>query len=148
MGCGCTGAVPLTVGLTDGFTDERGQQRARAVMCGTCPAREGDRCAPAGHTVRRMVLDGGCPRGRHPDAAGVVRWLGTEWYGVPAALRWAYGLARRWLGLPRLTGPLPGCGCHKPSKDDWLRFAAAYPRAAGVIQAVGRRIARRSTPRR
>jgi hypothetical protein len=132
--CGCD-KVPLTVKATD----TRETVRARSAMCLLCPGggRTGA-CAETGETVEHMVRHGGCPLGRHPDAAGIVRWQGMEWMGVPAVIRWAWPVLRRLHGLPALTGPLPGCGCHLAAKEAWLAFQRERPATARRIQAVGR----------
>jgi hypothetical protein len=121
MGCGCGGSMPVP--LTVGWSDQRDTIRARAVMCGVCPEMVDGTCRLTGKGRRHMATAGGCPIGRHPDEGGVVRWLETDWLGVPAPVRWTWWLARRWLGLPALTGPLPGCGCHRALKDIWDRYA-------------------------
>lgn len=139
MSCGCNKATAPNVTLTI----DRGQHRARYIQCATCTHATGDlatdaRCGYDGKPLRQRVLgEDACPLGRHPDERGIVRdaW-GDEWAGVPAPTRWTYPLVRRWLGLPPLTGALPGCGCFVPAKTDWLRFAAEHPATARVIRAV------------
>lgn len=69
----------------------------------------------------------GCPLGRHPDARGIVRLNGVEWYGLPWPVRviLRVGIVRRSLGLPPLTGreqPHDGCGCVRALKVIWMRL--------------------------
>lgn len=63
-----------------------------------------------------------------------VRWLWTDWYGVPYPLRVVLALRGVWevRWRPSLwwkairwrlsRAYLPGCGCWKPGKDLWLRI--------------------------
>lgn len=100
-------------------------QQERAVMCWSCPTVHGGpwggkRVCEDGETVRVKVSIGGkgCPRGNHPDKAGVIQWCGLAWYGVPAPIRWA---ARVLHPSHRAFHWWPGCSCIKPLKDLWLQ---------------------------
>lgn len=109
MGCGCQAKA-----------DDRGRERSCAVMCAVCPERGGPICTVKELPIRQIIelrLD--CPLGHHPDKLGVLCWLGLRWYGVPAIVRWLYPILRRLHGWPKLTGPLPWCGCLKRLKDLW-----------------------------
>lgn len=92
-------------------------RRTNAAMCVLCPEL-GMRVRADWSTVAVCTVDGrafgprgerreACPRGRHADEQGMVRWLGSRWRGVPYPLR--VRLRRRGVELKR--GPLPGCGC-------------------------------------
>lgn len=97
-------------------------RRARAVLCHSCVWASRERgqhrrwtavgCTVSGKTVEHHVSScaPSCPKKKHPDMAGMVRWLWIEWYGVPKPLRW----------VVRPTGPVPGCGCIKVLKNAWL----------------------------
>ncbi len=103
-------------------------RRARAVICHTCLWVEhstdgpwtgvGVLCTISGKPVEQHIQScaPSCPRKRHPDQTGMVRFMGMEWYGVPRFLRWVLA--------GRLTGTVPGCGCHARLKRLWLRFTA------------------------
>lgn len=103
MSCGCN-AAPTPPGTL----------RARAAICHLCIYAERDDVAPwtvgavactiSGKSVVDHIRGVPCPKGKHPDAGGIVRFpFGMKRAGVPKEFRW---LMRR-----RLTGPLPGCGC-------------------------------------
>jgi hypothetical protein len=130
--CGCSngGLIQPTVKATD----SREALRSRAAMCGLCIGGTRGPCPETGRDAAEMVRDGGCPLGRHPDGRGIVRWQGTEWLGVPAVIRWAWPVLRRLHGLPALTGPLPGCGCHAASKAAWLAFQRERPATARLLR--------------
>lgn len=123
-GGGCGSHVPVTIERQRSWADTE----ANAVMCALCLRAAAGDCPQTGQPADIMAFTGGCPIGRHPDAAGLVRWLRVRWMGVPAPIRWAWPVLRRWLGLPPLSGPLPGCGCLLRSKAAWtqLRAAAAW----------------------
>lgn len=106
----------------------------RAAMCATCrPAR---RLGLDGEDFPTLCVNGApllamiggesatCPRGRWPDEAGNVRWLGLVWMGAPFWLRY-------WI-RHKLSRPLPGCGCWARGKRAWL---AMQPLGARVIRA-------------
>lgn len=101
--------------------------RTKAAMCASCPNHVTDdtgsvsRCGARLNASIRINGEasewwsrGECPRGRFPDADGVVRWSGVRWYGVPAPIRW-------WLRWRNPVHPkpssFPGCGCIKRLKD-------------------------------
>lgn len=100
-------------------------RRARSIICHWCIYAEHD-TGPWDGTAVTCTVDGlsvethctscrpSCPVGKHPDLNGMVRFMGIEWYGVPAFLRW--------LLVFKLTGNVPGCGCVRVLKDLWLRF--------------------------
>lgn len=98
-------------------------QSERAAMCLTCACREGtgsmaDTCGVTGMFVATHILGKPCPRGRHPDAKGLVSAFGVKWRGVPM-------VDRVWL---RATGQLssiralPQCGCWHRAKT-FVEFA-------------------------
>jgi hypothetical protein len=103
MTCGCKPSVsPVRVDIA-----------SRAAMCQTCPrsikAADGSAitCTALGRPIEEIVVVGvECPDGRHPDAAGVVRWAGADWLGVPEPIRW-----RLVWDLGREPQGLIGCGC-------------------------------------
>lgn len=88
----------------------------KTAMCETCPAgtlgpsrygRGVVACSIDGKPIAKAITRA-CPRGRHPDAEGIVRWAGIRWFGVPMPLRVKLRLwhprhprLRRW----------DGCGC-------------------------------------
>jgi hypothetical protein len=85
----------------------------RAAMCQTChrsvksAAGSAITCTVLGRPIVEVVTTGiTCPDGRHPDAAGVVRWAGADWLGVPEPIRW-----RLVWDLGREPQGLIGCGC-------------------------------------
>jgi hypothetical protein len=101
-------------------------RRARALMCTFCIYAEHDAdgplhgqaitCTIGGRPVADYILScqPSCPKGKHPDTSGIVRFAGVRWYGVPRFLRW--------LAAGRLTGAVPGCGCVLVLKNLWLRL--------------------------
>ncbi len=97
-----------------------------AIMCGACPRRNGFvDCSVDG----KPMLSRPCPREKHPDAIGRVRWLGIRWYGVPAPIRW-YGSAGLYaevcgLGANVKWRDLPGCGCIVRLKD-WTKGITSW----------------------
>jgi len=104
MGCGCR-QRPLA--------ETASLPASRAAMCQTC--RHAERNSDGGATACTLVQltiahvvqsPDVCPIGRHPDAAGRVRWLGLEWLGVPEPIRWRLVWA-----LGREPRGLTGCGC-------------------------------------
>jgi hypothetical protein len=144
--CGCNNA-PIWPSI--GETDAPGRSPAHAMACGAmcvlCVGGRRGACPATGRDALAMAVEGSCPLGRHPDGRGIVRWQGTEWMGVPAVIRWAWPVLRRLHGLPALSGPLPGCGCHAASKEAWLAFQRERPATARRIQAVGQTIIGRLT---
>lgn len=100
--------------------------RAKSAICHLCIYAERDAVSPWVVGAVSCSVDGKpieshimakvptCLKGKHPDAQGMVKWLGILWYGTPYPMR---VLLRR-----RLTGPLPGCGCMKWAKLLWLRI--------------------------
>lgn len=116
----------------------------RAAMCQTCPrsiksaAGSAITCTVLGRPVVEVVTTGmPCPDGRHPDAAGVVRWAGLRWLGVPEPLRWRLVWA-----LGREPRGLSGCGCVEAVKasragpwlEPWLEGVQALrTRLAGFM---------------
>lgn len=108
MGCGC-GSASRRSGAID---------RAAAVML---LATRADLSIPIADQPQRVLR---CL----PDSAGVVRWLGVRWYGVPKPIRllWSNPDVREALGLPALSAPLYGCGCVVLMKDAWIRAKAAF----------------------
>lgn len=116
----CTGCQPMT-------GDEFAALRVRLCMCRFCAGAKADRCPRDGEAIgaKLVPVTYSCPRRRHPDADGIVRWLGVRWYGVPMPLR-----ALAWLLHARGTRPLreyvrtyAGCGCVKVLRDFWDRIA-------------------------
>jgi hypothetical protein len=111
--------------------------RTAMLMCLDCPdyqtRHDGKRpiayCGKAradvvGLTAKgKTVLMMPCPRKRHPDALGRVRWLGMFWYGVPypMRLRRSKRLARLF-GVKPYTRPPAGCGCMAWAKTLWLKL--------------------------
>ncbi len=93
-----------------------------AIMCGACPRRRGFiECRVDG----KPMLSRPCPKGKHPDDVGRVRWLGIRWHGIPAPIRW-YGLAGLYaktlgIGARVKWRDLPGCGCVVRLKDLWVK---------------------------
>lgn len=70
-----------------------------------------------GVPIVHRITAGQCPLNRHPDPAGVVKWAGIRWLGVPYPLRlWA------WLMHPKHPRPssIRQCGCIKPLKELWI----------------------------
>lgn len=62
-----------------------------------------------------------------PNRRGHVRWLGVDWIGVPAPVRW-------WMVEVRgveLSGPLEGCGCCRRLRGWW--YARAWRRAGRIV---------------
>ncbi len=104
---------------------DRDRARTAAAMCFACRARDGETCRDSGKPCTEMVK-GVCPRGRHPNPAGVVRWVGVTWHGVPAPIRW--GLVYRH-GEPRK--PLAGCGCVAALKRFWVDDGAGDGEPSG-----------------
>ena len=92
------------------------QRRSRAVMCDCCKHSDGLQCRKSGFGALVIVSapKAICPIRRHPNENGVVRWLGIEWYGVPAPIRWRV--------KKHLSGTLGGCGCIRRLKDLWVRI--------------------------
>ncbi len=101
-------------------------RRARALLCQVCIYAEHDSggpwdgqavtCTISGKPVTAHIMScaPSCPKGKHPDKDGIVKFAWVKWYGVPRFLRW--------LLAGRLTGSVPGCGCCKWAKDKWLRL--------------------------
>lgn len=89
-------------------------------MCGAC-SRLG--------TYSLCTIDGKapcsrpCPRGHHPDADGIIRWMGLRWFGVPYPIRlWGRtGMYTETTGLASKTDwrKLEGCGCLVVAKRLW-----------------------------
>lgn len=78
-----------------------------AAMCAACAAERNGVCRASGHAAASHFMGGApCPRRRHADPAGVVRWLGLRWWGAPILVRWRLAV-RAGMRRPRL----PGCGC-------------------------------------
>jgi hypothetical protein len=139
MGCACK---PTLVLFDPG---------ARAAMCDTCPrvARakgvdgiaRGVRCTVHGGDVASLVMRqiATCPRGRWPDEAGVVRWLGVRWLGVPMPLR--HRLEQRYGRAVRLSA----CGCVAGLKRFWIEEAEGMGRwdIAGMVRAIAKAISTR-----
>jgi hypothetical protein len=84
----------------------------RSAMCRACPERAGDglgTCGLAGKPVEVMIQRGGCPIWAFP-IAGIVRWLGVRWRGVPYPIR-----LYLWVRHGTHPAKWPGCGClHVP----------------------------------
>lgn len=124
---GGDGGSPMTCGSCQASQQST---RAKSVICHLCIYAERDPVSPWVNGAISCSIDGKpieshvmatvptCPMGKHPDAAGLVRWLGILWFGVPAPMRWVL--------RSRLTGPLPGCGCTVWGKTRWLRLKAWY----------------------
>ena len=114
MTCGCTAKLGA-----------KERQRARAATCGLC-AGDSPLCPASGRAVELHVR-GVCPRGKYPDHAGRVRWLGVWWVGLP----WP---KRAWLWTSRYSDrdprafleAFPGCGCLERLKGYWTRLEAAW----------------------
>ena len=91
----------------------KSRQKASAAACAVCGYSVGIdpvecRYASEGVQVALRVRGQSCPDGRFPDEAGLMRWLGCRWYGVPYPVRvWL------WLRHPRHPRPssFAGCGC-------------------------------------
>lgn len=102
--------------------------RAKSAICHLCIYAERDPVSPWVVGAVSCSVDGKpieshvmakvptCPHGKHPDANGLVKWVGILWFGVPAPLRFVL--------RNRLTGPLPGCGCMRTPKLVWLKIQA------------------------
>lgn len=110
MTCRCTSTVDL---------------RSRAAMCHTCIYAEHAPNAFVGGAIS-CTIEGGkllekCPKGKFGESAGVVKWLGLEWYGVPYPIRLAL-----WICHPKHPKPsgFTGCGCLKVVKDWWKNLKA------------------------
>jgi len=89
-------------------TDAR---RTRSAMCAACPRlRNWTVCSIDNQPASGRTH---CPKGRFPDAHGVVRWMRVRWYGVPYPLRVTVAALRA------ARKPLPGCGCIVRLKDLW-----------------------------
>jgi len=103
--CGCTGTNSAC-----------SRKAAKAAMCETCLFGTGGQtrygpgvvaCSIDGKPIS-VAMTRPCPRGRHPDADGVIRWAGVRWQGVPMPLR---VVLRLWHPRhPRLRR-WDGCGC-------------------------------------
>jgi hypothetical protein len=125
----CNGCVMWTPQADD-------HREARAVMCmGRCSRKDaaGDaiQCTISGNPVEYHITScsPSCPRGRHPDRRGVLRWAGIRWYGVPRPIAWAYRIRQPWCGCcyvlknlwlvlinaDREPGPAPGTGYRRAS---------------------------------
>lgn len=107
MACGC-GTAPVSA-----TTAPSTHVATRAAICQLCPHAERDArhgataCGRTGQPIVALVVRAAaCPVGRHPDAAGDVRWFGVRWHGVPEPLRWRLV----WM-LGREPRGLVGCGC-------------------------------------
>ena len=108
---------------------------ARRLMCMICPNRKG----PAWGTEKKrpgkcgvlnvpisITIAGvkACPKGRHPDAEGIIPWMGVRWFGVPMPVRVlavAIGKARGGISSVR---EVAGCGCVVVLKTRWERVKA------------------------
>ena len=119
MSCGCGKVAPNVPSMAM----VQSANRARAIMCQTCIYGERTDSTTFGLAV--VSCDGvpiaqyitgfsRCPKEKHPDQYGVVRWLGIRWFGVPKPLRM---LMRPWL-----TGDVQGCGCIARLKTLWLKI--------------------------
>ena len=93
--------------------------RERAAICRVCP--EGERrgfgvvaCTVSGRRIEEHLYGVPCPADHHPDAEGIVNWLGIRWYGVPWPVRVWTRFTHR--SKPRLNS-WRGCGCIKRAKD-------------------------------
>jgi hypothetical protein len=110
-------------------------------MCRVCGAADLDLpvpvCRSSGETIYTMTIGGeACPRGRHPDAAGVVRWpvRPVKWHGIPGPVRyWLAGLGYR------PAAAWQGCGCLVAAKrlTAWLGLATP---AGWLAMRIGRAI--------
>jgi hypothetical protein len=133
-----------------------GLRRTAKVMCMHCPHYERDR-APwrcmadpelrPRDTIIELTVHGqpSCPLGRHPDHAGLVRWMGTAWIGVPEPLRW-----RHMLTVKREP---PWCGCianlkHSPRLAKWAPWLGDAMRHVHLLRRALRRCRRRWQRRR
>lgn len=93
----------------------------RAAMCSVCPDLDGEWCGVVRRRAVEVVGADACPRGRFPDKAGKVRWMGVRWRGVPWPIRvWLHA-------TDRITHPesLEECGCIDRLKAWTERLAAA-----------------------
>lgn len=113
-----------------------------AAMCHTCPKAErrgGEavRCTINGQALYPLLVEGEsfCPKGRHPDPAGLVRWAGFGWHGVPYPLRlWLWGVTAldyfrgRRIAPPRKPGEYQGCGCLAKAKAAVQKISALLTR--------------------
>lgn len=142
MSCGCGASVELTVKAGErqaAIVAEQGAIDSRRAMCISCPSRKGaawgcggrplGRCSVAGQPIGLMIAGvKPCPRGRHPDQAGRVRWMGISWLGVPMPIRWlAAALGRERGGIDQVE-QLPGCGCVERLKAWTVRLAGSVRR--------------------
>lgn len=140
MACGCQANLVLV------------DPGARAAMCDTCPrvARakgvdgiaRGVRCTVNGADVGSLVMrpSATCPRGRWPDATGVVRWLGVRWSGVPMPLR--HRLEQRYGRAVRLSA----CGCVAGLKRFWIEEQEGLGRwdVGGVVREMAKLVWQRA----
>ena len=101
--------------------------RTAEIVCLLCPhsgGAEGRACRLDGRQLVHVTLNRSCPKGKHPDADGRVRWLGVLWRGVPWPLRWR---------LPKGVKP-PGCGCLDALKRLSERCLSGCQRLIGFCQ--------------
>lgn len=103
-----------------GCCETKKTEATRAGMCAVCPRMRLEHCTVDGVACVDHAKRGDCPKGRYPDAAGRVRWLGVGWSGMPAPLRWRF--QGRYGRAPRVDG----CGCIEAVKRYWVeQFADA-----------------------
>ncbi len=106
-------------------------------VCAACPHGKGlVKCTLSGSPIVEQVCGGvlkakagfACPIGKGPDEAGIVRWMGIRWRGVPwpVAAMLADDVMCGWFGhaRPALRSDMPGCGCVEVLKR-WTERAAA-----------------------
>lgn len=108
MACGCSS--PPT---------DSGETRTKAARCHLCVYAEhlpdalndgAVSCTVNGKAVVGLRV---CPIG-YFDEGPYVRWLGLQWIGLPAPLRWFLFLFKRSHPMPSM---FDGCGCLR-----WLKM--------------------------
>ncbi len=128
--CGCGPVVNANTPLEKRAISEqeRTARAARAMCCWICPERLGAVCGVTGASTYTQVTLGRCPVGGYPDAAGVVVAGGVRFHGVPAPVRWLWGIGIvRWIVRGKVgekPRKLPGCGCAVAPKALWTRLKA------------------------
>ena len=94
--------------------------QATAAMCSACSRRKGVDCDVTGIPTQWHRVSGDCPRKRFPDKAGIVKWMGVKWMGVPMPIRLWLVL----LGKVERPDDFTGCGCLVAAKGLLARLAA------------------------
>lgn len=124
---GCAGGIGASGG------DPRAVLLERTAICTLCAGGGSAYCPVTSQPVVLYLSGAPCPKRRHPDESGLVRFLGILWFGFPWPLRWVFWWRLRNKGLGRLGdrraffAKFPACGCIARLKvltwqaAEWLR---------------------------